>query len=231
MHHLASAGRDVSLKDKVVGRQRQCCRWRCVAQNPVRIHLVRLRIDFLSALEPTQNSPLIFGMKSLCFISFFPMSLHFFTATVRFPNPYFVLISRSTDACETNTMEFFCAARGSAPHIGLALYGCTVGILPLASPICRQRTGGSSTYMRPSDDSAFDDEFGFCSEILWFPHNQIGQTPFSNLTHDMRHAVCDGADVSAIRVGTHGLMVYFAMYRFTRTLSFFSESPSSDPLT
>lgn len=100
--------------------------------------------------------------------------------------------------------------------------------------------------MRPGDDSTFDDQFGLRTKVFGFPHDQIGQTALRDLANDMRHSMGDSAGISAVshmpdsafrpqcsnlNLATYGLMVYFAIYRFTRTLSFLSESPSSDPLT
>ena len=77
------------------------------------------------------GSTFIFGMRSFHFISFFPMFLQFFTASIRFFSPYSDILPDVMLAALTKVMDVE-GTRGA--NIGRMITGCTVGMEALGSP-------------------------------------------------------------------------------------------------
>mmetsp|Transcript_5078 Transcript_5078/g.20381 ORF Transcript_5078/g.20381 Transcript_5078/m.20381 type:complete len:458 (+) Transcript_5078:528-1901(+) len=142
------------------------------------------------------------GNASFSRMSFLVRPRHFMTGSTLFVRPYVFAIPESTHALDTNATHVFPGL--VAAHIGRIMTGSGVGMDALGSPIC--------------------------AYAIWPPFRTIsGLLPNHAGFHSTRSASLPGSTLPTrwlMPCATAGLMVYLAMYRFTRKLSPFSEESS-----
>lgn len=146
------------------------------------------------------------------------------------------------ESAETKRTEFSAAAPGSAPHIGRPYTGCTVGMLCsiVSASISRAEIAARTYRVRiahlcPCNHTTLDHLLRSHAVVARLPEHQICELAHRDVADNVRHTMRDGPFPKSVYSQgvsreTNGLIVYLAMYRLTRKLSFPSCSPFKGPV-